>query len=125
MSNLLSREQRSNGAGSLLARPFTDFWGFDPFRNLSAGIEIARTEAGYTVEMAVPGFKPEEIDIRLEDGLLTVSGKNEKRTVSRTFSLPEDVDEDRIEAKVEHGMLTLNVPLLPKAQPKKIEIKVH
>lgn len=123
MSNLLSREQRSNGG--LLARPFADFWGLDPFRSLSTGVEIARTEAGYTVELAVPGFKPEEIDIRLEDGLLTVSGKNEKRTVSRTFSLPEDVDEDRIEAKVEHGMLTLNVPLLPKAQPKKIEIKVN
>ena len=124
MNNLLSRENRGNGTGSLLARPFADFWGFEPFRGLSStGLDIARTESGYTVELAVAGFKPDEIDVRLEDSLLTVSGKNEKRSFTRTFTLPEDVNEEGIEAKVEHGMLTLALPLLPKAQPKKIEIK--
>jgi HSP20 family protein len=122
MSNELSREQRGNGG--LLARPFADIWGFDPFRNLTTGVDITRSEAGYTVEMAVPGYKPEEIDVNLEDSLLTVSGKNEKRSFTRTFSLPEDIDVDRIHAKVEHGMLTLTLPLLPKAQPKKIQIQV-
>jgi len=116
--------ERVNGPANVFARPFADLWGFDPLRNFSTGVEITRGENGYTVELAVAGFKPEEIDVRLEDGMLTVTGKNEKRSFTRTFTLPEDTDEERIEAKVEHGMLTLNLPLVPKAQPKKIEIKV-
>jgi HSP20 family molecular chaperone IbpA len=55
--------------------------------------------------------------------LLTVKGQNDKRNFSRTFTIPEDVDEERIEAKVEHGMLTLTLTLLPKAQPKRITVK--
>ncbi len=122
MSNLLTRE-RGNGQGSMLARPFADIWGFDPFRNFSTGVEIVRTDTGYTIELAVAGFKSEEVEISLEDSLLSVTGKNEKRSFTRTFSLPEEIDAERIEAKVEHGMLTLTLPLQPKAQPKKIQIK--
>lgn len=122
MTNLLTRE-RPNGTGALLGRPFADLWGFDPFR--STGIEIERTEAGYTIEMAVAGFKPDQIEITLEDGILTVSGKNEKRSFSRSFTVPEDVDEEKIGAHVEHGMLTLTLTLLPKAQPKKIAITAN
>ncbi|HEY9181333.1 MAG TPA: Hsp20/alpha crystallin family protein [Candidatus Baltobacteraceae bacterium] len=89
----------------------------------SYGIDIARTETGYTVEVPVPGFKPEHIEVTLEDGMLTVKGKNEKRNFSRTFTIPDDVDEERIEANVEHGMLVLSLTLTPKAQPKRISIK--
>ncbi|HEV3153104.1 MAG TPA: Hsp20/alpha crystallin family protein [Candidatus Baltobacteraceae bacterium] len=124
MSNLMSREQRGNAAATLFGRPFADLWNFDALRNLSTGVEISRTDNGYSVEVAVAGFKPDEIDVRLEDGLLSVSGKNEKRSFTRTFTLPDDVDEEHIGAKVEHGMLTLTLPLLPKAQPKKIQITV-
>lgn len=124
MTTLMNRERRGDG---LLVRPFNDLWNFDPFRALSGGpgygIDITRSETGYTVELPVPGFKPEQIDVTLEDGLLTVKGQGEKRTFSRTFTLPEDVDEERIEARVEHGMLVLVLTLLPKAQPKRITVK--
>ena len=121
-NNLLSRD-RATGA-SLLARPFSDLWGFDPFRGPSySGVEIARTESGYTVEVPVSGFKPDQIDVSLEDGVLTVTGKSEKRAFTRSFTVPEDTDEERINARVEDGMLTLELPLLPKAQPKKIQIQ--
>lgn len=110
---------------SLLTR--NDFWNFDPFRALSGtplyGVEINRTDAGYTVEVPVPGFKPEQIEVTLEDGLLTVKGSSEKRNFTRSFTVPDDVDEERIEANVEHGMLTLTLALTPKAQPKRIAIK--
>lgn len=125
MTSLVNRER--NGEGGLLARPFTDLWNFDPLRMLSGvasyGIEITRTESGYTVEIPVPGFKPEQIEVTLEDGMLTVKGKNEKRNFSRSFTIPEDVDQERIEANVEHGMLALNLALVPKAQPKRISVK--
>jgi HSP20 family protein len=71
----------------------------------------------------VPGFKSEQIEVTLEDGVLTVKGKNEKRNFARTFTIPDEVDEERIEANVEHGMLTLTLPLVPKAQPKRISVK--
>ena len=125
MTSLVTRER--SGQGGLLARPFSDLWGLDPFRLLGSGapygVEINRTESGYTVEVPVPCFKPDHIEVTLEDGLLTVKGKNEKRSFTRTFTIPEDVDEERIEANVEHGMLALTLALTPKAQPKRIAVK--
>lgn len=130
MSNLQSRDRAAVNGGNLL-RPFAEMWGFDPLRSFAGavsgfpGIEVTRTDAGYTVEMPVPGYKPEDVEVTLEDGLLTVRGKNEKRQFTRTITVPDEVDADRIEANVEYGMLTLTLNLLPKAQPKRIEIKAR
>ena len=125
MTTLMNRER--SGDGGLLARPFSDLWNWDPLRVLSGGaafgVDVARTETGYTVEVPVAGFRPDQIEVTLEDGLLTVKGRNERRNFTRTFTVPEDVDEERIEANVEHGMLTLTLTLLPKAQPKRITVK--
>jgi HSP20 family protein len=125
MTSLVNRERSRDGG--LLARPFSDLWSFDPLRVFSAaqpyGVDISRTDTGYTVEVPVPGFKPDQIEVTLEDGMLTVKGRSEKRNFSRTFTIPEDVDEERIEANVEHGMLQLNLALTPKAQPKRISVK--
>ncbi len=128
MSDLLKRD-RPAGNGSVLGRPFADLWGGDPFRTFLApmtgfaGIEVMRTETGYAVEIPVAGFKPGDIEVTLEDGVLTVTGKNEKRSFTRSLTVPEDVDADGIEANVEHGLLNLALTLLPKAQPKRIEVK--
>ena len=121
MSNLLSRDQNSGQ----FRRPF-DVW--DPFRgmfpmNQLSGMEVSRTESGYTVEIPVAGYSPDQIEATLEDGVLTVTGKSEKRSFTRSVIVPEDVDSERIDAKVENGMLTLSLTLHPKAQPKKIAIQ--
>jgi len=125
MTTLVNRER--NGEGALLTRPFSDLWNWDPMRLFSGagsyGIDITRTDAGYVVEVPVPGFKPDQIEVTLEDGVLTVSGRNDKRNFRRMFTMPEDIDEERIEANVEHGMLVLTLTLLPKAQPKRISVK--
>ena len=121
MSNLSTRPV--NGG---MSRPFADLWGFDPYRAFSStlgGIEISRTEAGYTVEIPVAGFKPDQIDITLENGTLLVTGKNDKRTFTRSIVLPDEVDSENITANVEHGMLTLGLNFVPKAQPKKITVR--
>ncbi|HEY4442063.1 MAG TPA: Hsp20/alpha crystallin family protein [Candidatus Elarobacter sp.] len=106
-----------------------DFFGFDPFRGVFAngyqgGVDVQKTENGWTVELPVPGYKPDQIDVTVEDRVLTVSGKSERRSFQRSILLPEDIGAEAIEAKVEHGMLTLGLQLHPKAQPRKIEIKV-
>ncbi len=129
MTTLQTGERSGRAGVASLGRQFADLWSFDPFRSFSSamsnfsGIEIARNDTGYAVEIPVPGYKPQDIDVTLEDGLLTVHGKNEKRSFTRTLTVPEEIDAERIEANVEHGMLTLALTLLPKAQPKKIEVK--
>jgi HSP20 family protein len=107
-------------------RTFGHLLGFDPFRNFtgaSLGVEVTRTDdGGYTVELPVAGYKPDEIDVTLEDNVLTVVGKSEKRNFTRSLLLPEEIDGENIGAKVEHGLLTLTLNIHAKAQPRKITI---
>jgi HSP20 family molecular chaperone IbpA len=103
-------------------------FGFDPYQRLAVpnwqvDFDVMRTERGYEVEVPVPGFKPEQIEITFKDGVLAMNGKNERRTFSRSFTIPEDVDPDNIEAKVADGMLHLILDRRPEAQPKRITIK--
>jgi len=104
---------------------------FDPFRNFVAGlggfagVDVSRTEqGGYRVEIPVAGFKPDEIEVTLEEHVLTISGKSERGEFTRSLLLPEDIDGENISATVEHGLLTLALNVHPKAQPKKIAVSV-
>jgi HSP20 family molecular chaperone IbpA len=126
--NMADLMVRPNGGGRGLV---SDLFGFDPLRavmgnpqsyNFSG--EVQKTEDGWNVEIPVPGFKPDQIDVTVEDRVLTVNGKTERRSFQRSILLPDDVDAEAIEAKVEHGMLALALRLHPKAQPRKIEVKV-
>jgi len=105
-----------------------DLFGFDPFRLMAQpealGFDIQRTDQGYRVEIPVPGFRPEDINVTVEDRNLTVEGRSDRRRFTRSVMLPDEVDADQVEANVEHGLLTLNLPLHPKAQPRRIEVKV-
>jgi HSP20 family molecular chaperone IbpA len=103
--------------------------GFDPFRDFlptwqqAAGIDVQRTESGFTVELPVPGFKPEEINVTIEDRTLTVAGESERRKFTRALLLPDEIDTEKIDAHVQHGLLTLTLNVHPKARPKKIQVK--
>lgn len=106
-----------------------DLMGFDPFRNFFtggvgvAGIDVSRNDqGGYTVEIPVAGFKPDEIEVTVDDDVLSVAGKNERRQFRRSLLLPEEIDRDNIQAKVENGLLQLTLNVHPKAQPKKIQV---
>lgn len=102
---------------------------WEPFRSVFPGnwqqmfgIDVNRRDGMYEIEMPVPGFKPEEIEISYQDGIITVSGKNDRRTFTRSLTVPEDIDEDSISANVEHGVLTLSLKQHPKRQPRRIAI---
>ena len=105
---------------------FGDVLGFDPFRGYPAGaaygFEISRSENGLRVELPVPGFRPDQIDVTIEDRVLTIVGKNEKRNFTRSVVIPEEIDADSIGATVEHGLLALDLHVHPKAQPRKIAV---
>jgi HSP20 family protein len=104
-----------------------DFLGFDPLRALTTngfGFEINKTDSGYAVEVPVAGYAPDQIDVSIEDRVLTVSGHSEKRNFTRSLLVPEEIDVETIGAKVEHGMLTITLNVHPKAQPRKIAVSV-
>ena len=109
-------------------------------------INIRETETDYEVEVAAPGMTKEDFNIKIDNNnQLVVSmekkeeheeGKKEGRYLRREFSyskfqqaliLPDDVEKDKIEAKVEHGVLTITLPkqvITPESKEgKTIEIK--
>ncbi|WP_292660754.1 Hsp20/alpha crystallin family protein [Nitratifractor sp.] len=104
-------------------------------------VNTREADDAYYIEVDLPGVKKEDINIDVKDNVLTISGERnveEERKeddfyrvesvygkFERSFSLPEDVDADKIEAEAKDGVLTVKIP---KAQsvdkaPKKIEIK--
>lgn len=107
--------------------PIKNFLGFDPFQSLRAqyGFEydVTRTDHGYEMEIPVPGYTSEDIDVSVQDDVLTISGKSERRSFTRTMVIPDDVDSDAISASVKNGMLFINLQRRPEAQPKKIAVK--
>ncbi len=107
---------------------FGDIFGFDPLRLLNQpdvfGIEMRRTDNGYEIDMPVAGFRPEDISVTVEDDVLSISGQNDKRRFTRSMTLPDEVDTDSIDARVENGMLTLILPRSPKVEPKRIAVRV-
>ena len=88
----------------------------------------------------LPGVKPEDVKLSLENNLLTIRGekkqdaeeKNERvhryersyGAFERTFSLPSTVDPDRIVADYQHGILTVSIPKVERARPREIPVKV-
>lgn len=102
--------------------------------------DIAETDGNYEIRVSVPGMTRENISVEVHDGLLTVSGerkfeeeKKEKTfhsiesrygAFNRSFRLPENTDQDRIEAEYKNGILTIVIPKDEKKATKKgIEIK--
>ncbi len=126
MSNSLAKP---NGTASDRAIPWTplrDLLGFDPFQNIRASYgfdyEVSRTDTGYEVEVPVPGYGSSQIDVTFKDGILTVAGKTDRRSFTRSFTVPEDIDADTIGARVQDGMLVHSLKRHPEAQPRKIAV---
>ena len=106
--------------------PLRELLGFDPFQNVRSSYgfdyEVSRTEGGYEVEVPVPGYSSSQIDITFKDGVISVGGKTERRSFTRSFTVPDDVNPDSIQARVQDGMLTITLLRHPEAQPKKISV---
>lgn len=105
----------------------------------NAHLDLVETEKEYSVTVDLPGVKPENVKVELEDGKLTISGSREtvvedkakhvhrvertKGSFHRMISIPREIDAENIVASFEHGVLHVQLPKLPEKQPKKIEIK--
>jgi HSP20 family protein len=99
-------------------------------------IDVRANDAEVALVCDVPGVKQEDIEITLENRVLTIKGtrrfdsrENERVTLgraygsfSRSFTLPDSLDEDQLAAELSEGVLTVRIPKLPQAQPRKIQI---
>ncbi len=102
--------------------------------------DISETDAAFSITAEVPGIKREDVKINIEDHVLSISGaKNQEKeekgetfhrierfygSFNRSFSLPENVIEDKIEAVFKDGLLILTIPKMEVKKPKSIEIRV-
>ena len=128
----------------------TDLWNWDSVLDRffddspldlgrSPAVDVREGEKEYTMEVELPGLTEKDLEVNVENNLLTLSSKKEEDRkeekknylvrerrsfeFKRSFSLPEDVQRDGINAEFKNGLLTLTLPKSPEAQPRKIEVK--
>lgn len=123
---------------------FESFLGDDfltrEYASFVPAVNISEDENKYNLELSAPGFEKNDFKIELKKGMLTISGehKTENETkeknysrkefsfgsFQRSFSLPEGIDEDAVDAKYENGILRISLAKWedPKKAPREIKI---
>lgn len=102
--------------------------------------DISETDDNYFLKVDLPGIKKDDVKISYADGKLTISGERKQETEEknskyhrversygkyyRSFSLPQKIKEDKIDAEFKDGQLKITVPKAEEAKPKEIEVKV-
>ena len=106
-------------------------------RQRSLGVNIREEDEAYILSALVPGLKAEDLNIQILEDVVSIEGEykaqeaefllNELPSGSfrRTLRLPNEVDSEKVEAKIADGVLTLTLPKAESARPKKIKIAVH
>ncbi len=152
MTILRTREPQVLNPVAANLEPFRlmrDFLRWDPLRDLDLStpngafmpsFDVKEGPDAYQFKADLPGIQEADLEISLEGNRLTVSGKREAEaakegerwhlaersqgTFSRTFTLPEEVDSDKVVAELRNGVLTLMVPKRPEVRPKKISVSL-
>jgi HSP20 family protein len=146
MSTLLTRRPR-NDYGSMLDvfdRMFDSMWSVGPATNggTTMPLDIYEKDNKVFLCASIPGIKPSDIEVSVDDDVLTIRGEtkqtwesDEKTKVyrkefrhgvySRSIRLPEGLDLDKIEATFDNGLVTVSIPRSEpvRTEPRKIEVK--
>ncbi|MDA0271397.1 MAG: Hsp20/alpha crystallin family protein [Chloroflexi bacterium] len=148
MADIMLRDPVFSPVRQMMERMLDDSFFREPLPRLplafspdegSLALDVFEKDGALKVEASLPGFKKEEIDVRVEDGVLAIrahrtseqeeqNGKYYRRerswgSVSRRVALPGIVKDASVDAELKNGVLTLSIPLPKKAEPKQIEIK--
>ena len=99
-------------------------------------VDIYEDEQGLVVVADLPGVEPGGLDVRVEQGVLTIQGRTQALATGtplhreyelpgffRQFQLPEEIDAGRIEAALTQGVLTLRLPRAAPAPPRRIDVR--
>lgn len=151
MSILRTRTPQAVPATAATLEPFRlmrDFLRWDPLLDYGPGaptafmpsFDVKETPDAYQFKADLPGILEAELEISLEGSRLTVAGKREEESIkdgerihlsershgtfSRTFTLPEDVEGEKVVAELRNGVLTLMVPKRPEVRPRKINVSL-
>jgi HSP20 family protein len=100
-------------------------------------VDIFETEDTLTVVADLPGVGKDDVDIRVEDNVLTIKGKSNYLLPSRAiheefglqgyhrqFQLSDEVDQNKISAETKNGVLTITLPKAEKSKPKRIKVNI-
>ena len=134
---------RTAGLDSEMSRMLTDLFGRSQESNLTSwapAVDIYENEHELVVKADLPDVKPEDLDIRVENNILTIRGerKFEKKvdeqnylrversygSFARSFALANTVNSEAIKAEYKDGVLTLTIPKREEAKPKQIKVNV-
>ncbi len=129
-------------------RIFADMWG----RNRRTdedyisgswmpSVDVRETKDALEITAELPGLEPKDVEVSVENGVLTLKGSRQFEKASegetyhrveraygsfeRSFSLPTNVDPEKVKAAYRHGVLHLTLPKREEAKPKSIAIKVE
>jgi HSP20 family protein len=122
---------------AFLGAPNGDTRRFD----LTPAIDLSETDGEVVVKASLPGVKPEDVEISVNDGILTVKGekKSDDKTetenfyrreirygsFSRSVPLPSRVNHEQADAEFKDGVLTVTLPKAEEVRPKQIKIRSH
>ena len=117
-------------------RPFTAYNGSELMR---LPLNVRTTADALVVEAELPGLKPEDVEITLENNTLTIRAEDRaerseeqgdwivreiaRGSVMRTVTLPTGLEADKAEATFEHGVLRLRIPKAEQVKPRQIQIR--
>jgi len=107
---------------------------------LSVALDVHETDQGYELEASLPGVKPEDVDINVERDTVTIRGQmrssseqregrnflyRERRSGSfyRVLRLPDAIDGEKVEATLENGILTVQLPKLAQTSQRRIQVR--
>lgn len=110
------------------------------FSGRAPAVDVREKDGRYLIEAELPGVSEKDLKVELKDGLLTLSTskveekkdesakwlRRERRSFSftRSFSLPEDADGEKIEAHFKDGLLIIELPKKAEAAPRIVQVKV-
>ena len=108
-------------------------------RTYQPAVDIFEEQDAIVVSAELPGVKPEDVNVTVDNGMLTIEGERrfEKREdkgewhrvestygrFTRSFALPKTVTPDSIEANLDGGVLTVRLPKRAEVKPRKVEVK--
>ncbi|OGT16732.1 MAG: heat-shock protein Hsp20 [Gallionellales bacterium RIFOXYB12_FULL_54_9] len=103
-------------------------------------VDISETDAGYLIKAEIPEVKKEDVKVNIQDGMLTISGerhqeKEEKNkryhrieraygSFARSFRMPDDADENAVNAEFKDGMLNVTLPKSKKTETKSVSVSI-
>lgn len=125
-------------------RLFRPLWSSDESRLAVPALDLRTTPEAVIAKVALPGVKPEDVDVTIGDDIVSISGtfteeKEEKETAdaswvhkelshgafSRSFSVPTAIKTEAATASFKDGMLTLTLPKAEEVKPKHIKVEVR